>query len=62
MGTTSGWTGLTVPAIRKRVERRTIPFLKFRGRIMFPRAEVERFLDECPGVTVDEALANVQGE
>ena len=46
-------------AVRKGIERRTIPF-RYRGkRIIFLRHEVEEFFKKLPGCSIHEALVNV---
>ena len=42
-------------AIEKMVERRLLPFRKHGKRVIFQRLELERFLDNLPGVTLAEA-------
>jgi len=46
--------GTTEKAIRARVNRRTIPFRRWQGRIIFLRREVEQFLQTLPGCTAEE--------
>jgi helix-turn-helix protein len=43
-------------ALRARVARRTVPFRRLGRRIVFIRAELERFIAELPGVTAETAL------
>jgi hypothetical protein len=52
--------GTTQKAIRARVARRQLPFRRWHGRIMFRRTELLDFLEQLDGVTVAEAIANVQ--
>jgi len=57
--------GATEKAVRQRIARRLLPFRRLGGRIVFLRAELETFLSDLPGVTVDEARENLaaqQGE
>ena len=46
-------------AVRKRVERRSIPFRHDGGRIVFLREELQEFFRKLPGCSIDEALGNV---
>ena len=48
----------TQKAIRGRTASNRLPFHRLDGRVIFFRDELERYLDNLPGVTVDEALAN----
>lgn len=41
-------------AIRNLVLRRKIPYRKAGGRLVFLRDEVERWIVESPGMTIDE--------
>ena len=50
--------GMTRKTTYARVSRGLLPFRKWGGRIIFLRSEVEQFLRQLPGVTVDEALEN----
>ena len=44
--------------IRKRIERRTIPFRRIGGRIYLVPAELEAWRNSAPGVTAAEAIEN----
>jgi len=44
--------------VRKRIERRTIPFRKIGRRVYFVRSELEEWLARAPGVSPTEALDN----
>lgn len=51
--------GVTEKALRAQVARGLIPYRRFGGRIIFLADEVDAFLRQLPGVTLDQALANV---
>ena len=51
--------GQTSKAIRARVARRTVPFRKFQGRVIFLRDELEALVRALPGCSLEEATANV---
>jgi excisionase family DNA binding protein len=46
-------------AIRRRIERGLLPHRRLGGRVIFLRSEIEAFLAMLPGVTLDEARANL---
>ncbi len=46
--------GRTPGAVRNLVMRRVIPFRKPAGRLMFLRSEIERWIEDAPGITIDE--------
>lgn len=50
--------GCTPKAIRKRVERRMIPFRRWGGRLLFRTTELESFIAALPGCTLEEAQIN----
>jgi hypothetical protein len=52
--------GDTEKGIRSKVARRLIPFRQLGGRIVFLRSEMDEFVRQLPGVSLDEALANVR--
>jgi hypothetical protein len=54
----AAFTGETDKAIRARVARRSIPFRRWGGRIVFLRSELSEFLQALEGCKVQEALAN----
>ena len=57
--------GVTGKTLRAQVARGLIPYRKFGGRIVFLADEVTAYLRQLPGVTAEQALANVaarQGE
>lgn len=51
--------GMTEKAIRQRIARRTLPFRKLGGRIIFFKKELEEFLLNLPGCHPQEAQANM---
>ena len=54
--------GMPPKAVRKRVERRMIPFRKWGGRICFVRVELESFIAALPGCTLEEAQNNEEAK
>ena len=44
----------TEPAIRNLVMRRQIPFRKPGGRLLFVRSEIERWVNNAPGISLEE--------
>lgn len=54
----SGKIGGTEKSTRALVSRRTIPFRRLGGRIVFLRHEIDVWLAALPGCTVTEAQAN----
>lgn len=48
--------GRSPAAIRNLVMRQMIPFRKPGGRLLFVRSEVERWVNNAPGVSLDEIL------
>jgi excisionase family DNA binding protein len=53
-------TGYTLPSLRAKVRRRTIPFHRDGSRIIFLRDELEAWLRSLPGCPVDEAIENAK--
>ena len=51
--------GMTEKAIRQRIARRTLPFRKLGTRCIFLKHELEEFLTDLPGCSVEEARTNV---
>jgi hypothetical protein len=58
--TGAAFIGDSEKGIRGKVARRTIPFRKLGGRIIFLRSELEAWLQDLPGVTLDEAKTNME--
>jgi hypothetical protein len=56
----AGLLGVTEKAVRGRVARRVLPHRKLNGRVVLIRRELLEFLDQLPGTTVAEALANAK--
>lgn len=46
--------GRSPGAIRNLVLRRAIPFRKVGGRLLFLRSEIDRWIDEAPGVRPED--------
>jgi len=59
ISTASQLLGCSERSLRARVARHTIPFRKLDSRVVFRRSELESFMADLPGVTLDEARANV---
>ena len=51
--------GVTEKTIRARVGRRTVPFRRFGGRVVFLRKDIEAFINELPGCGLKEAQRNL---
>lgn len=62
------WFGGSELAVRKRVERGTIPFRRLGGkdgrggRILFSRRELAEWWSALDGVSVEQAVARSRGE
>lgn len=52
--------GDTEGGLRAKVSRGLVPYRRLGGRIVFLEEEIEAWLRRLPGVSVTEALANVQ--
>ena len=52
--------GITERAIRARNGRRTLPFKKIGGRVMFSRDELFELIEESTVVTLGEAVVNLK--
>jgi hypothetical protein len=52
--------GQTEKTTWAQIQRRVIPFRKLGGRVVILRSEIQRFYEALPGVTVEEALKNLQ--
>lgn len=46
-------------AVRAQVARGVLPHRRRNGRVVFLREEIQEFLRRLPGITLDEALANI---
>jgi hypothetical protein len=51
--------GVTLDAVRSQVARGVLPYRRLAGRIVIPQADLEKFLAALPGVSAEEALANI---
>lgn len=49
--------GVTEKTLRARIARHQVPFRVWGGRVVFVRAELERFLDKLPGCSLSETGA-----
>jgi len=50
----ANFLGRSEGAVRNLVHRQAIPFRKAGGRLVFLRAELDRWIKEAPGKTIDE--------
>ena len=50
------YLGCTEKALRKLVERRSVPFRRAGRRLIFDLAELDDWVGRLPGVAVEEAL------
>jgi hypothetical protein len=55
----AAFLGETPKTARAQVDRGLLPYRRLGGRIVFIVEEVQEFLRRLPGVTADEAIANV---
>lgn len=55
---TATYLGLTESSLRKRVERRQVPFRRLGKRIIFDLQELERFIQTLPGISLEEIEHN----
>jgi len=51
--------GCSEKSIRARVARQIIPYKKLGKRILFARSELLEFIQDLPGVTMEEARSNL---
>jgi hypothetical protein len=58
--TAAGLLGTTPKGVRARIARRTIPFKKLGGRLVLLRHELETFIENLDGCSVDEARSNLE--
>ena len=61
ISTASQLVGCSERSLRARVARHTIPFRKLDSRVVFRRSELESFIADLPGVSIEEARANAKG-
>lgn len=54
----AAFLGMTDKALRGMMARQCIPHRRINSRIVFIRAEIEAWLIDLPGVTLDEARMN----
>jgi hypothetical protein len=52
--------GDTGKGVRAKVARGVLPFRRLGGRVVFLRSEVTEYLARLPGVSVEQALSNLQ--
>lgn len=56
----AGYLGTTEKALRGMVSRQLVPFRRLNGRIVFVRAELERFITELPGTPIEAVMSNLE--
>jgi len=49
-------------AVRMRVFTNTIPYHRWGKKIVFSEAELDRFIEQLPGLSVKQAAAKVEGD
>ena len=54
--TGAAFLGISPRALRARIARHQIPFRKFHGRVVLIRSELEEFVDQLDGCSLEEAL------
>lgn len=59
MSAAAQFLGATEKTLRALVERRVIPFRRLNRRIIFLKEELEQFIRDLPGVTMEEARSNL---
>ena len=57
---TAAFLGCTEETVRARIERQLLPHRRWGGRVICVRADLEEFLRQLEGVSVDEAVANLK--
>lgn len=55
----AAFLGCSEKTVRAKVGSHLLPFRRLGSRIVFRRAELEAFLDDLPGVSVDEVKENL---
>jgi len=50
------YLGRSPKAVRNLVNRERIPFRKVAGRLLFLRREIDRMIDEAPGIRPEDLL------
>ncbi len=56
---TAALLGITERATWQRLYRGQLPYRRWGRRVLVPLAELERFMDELPGQSADDALRNI---
>ena len=56
LSTAANYLGLTEKALRKRVERREIPFRRVGRKLVFDLLELDQWFATLPGTTLQEAI------
>jgi excisionase family DNA binding protein len=57
----ANYLGLTEKALRKRVERREIPFRRAGRKLVFDLLELDQWFANLPGTTLQEAMVRYAG-
>jgi hypothetical protein len=58
VATASELLGCSERSLRARVRRKLVPYRKPDQRVVFRRVELEQFIEDLPGVSLEEARAN----
>jgi len=56
----AAFLGTTEKTLRGLIARQLVPYRRLNSRIILVRSELERFLVDLPGVTIDEAKLNLE--
>jgi excisionase family DNA binding protein len=54
--------GCSQKTIRSKVSRHVIPFKRLGSRIVFRRTELEQFVEDLPGVSLEESRENLTAQ
>ena len=54
------YLGWSEKSVRSHVARQTLPYRKMGYRILFIRSELEKFVENLPGTTMEVAITNVE--
>ena len=56
---TALFIGSTEKGVRSAVERGVLPFRRYGRRLVFLRAELEKYLESLPGCTLEQVMDNL---
>ena len=60
VATAAEWLGCSQRSLRARVARGLVPARWLNNRVVFVRRELEQFVEDLPGVSLDEARDNAR--